>query len=271
MARASVLAIVCLLVTLSGGSAAERTIVFAAASTADALDEVVAGYLEQAGNTEDLDIRVVNAASSTLARQIAAGAPANIYLSANQAWMTYLVDRKLVDGASLAPLLGNALVLIVPEDSLHPANTTVTADDLVDLSRMGRIAIGDPSHVPAGIYARQALQFLEIWPYLQDRLATTADVRAALALVARGEVAAGIVYRSDTVGRKSIRVIGTFPTDSHQSIDYPVALIEVDQRVNDASQANAKLLLDFMRSDPARSVFERHGFTVVGTAGTSAQ
>lgn len=260
---------VTLLATLSMGlaaafhpvaaQAAERVTIFAAASTGAAIDDIAQSYAETEPETEGgaADVRAVYAASSTLARQIAAGAPSDLYLSANQQWMDYLSENDLLEPGRQVTLLGNKLVLIVPKDSSLKTMNRLTSGSLMAL-KGERIAIGDPDHVPAGIYARQALTALGVWSQLEPGAARTADVRAALALVARGEVAAGIVYRSDTVGRASVRVVATFPTDSHAPIVYPLAMVA--GRSDPATNA----FFDYLQGDTAREIFRRYGFRVLG-------
>ena len=179
-----------LLVSLTAPSAlaqgAETPVtIFAAASTTDAVTEIAAAYTAETGGM----LRPVFAASSTLARQIAQAAPADLYLSASIAWMEHLQSEALVDAKSLWPLLANRLVLIAPADSPLQIKLTPQADLGSTLGR-GRMAIGDPAHVPAGIYARQALESLGLWTQVADKLAQSSNVRAALALVERGEAAA---------------------------------------------------------------------------------
>lgn len=227
-------------------------LVFAAASTAAAVEAVAALYGRRAG---DAAVRTVFAASSTLARQIANGAPADIYLSANRKWMDWLADRKLIDPASRRDLFGNRLVLIAPLGSplrLDIRPGFALARHLGD----GRLALADPDHVPAGIYARQALEALGVWHAVGPRAARARDVRGALALVERGAAPAGIVYATDARNSRRVTIAGRFPARTHAPIRYTVALVP---RRNGAAP---RAFLAFLTSKPALAVFARHGFTV---------
>ena len=178
----------------AGPAAAERAVILAAASSAHAIDEVIG--LFEAG-PED---RVVAsyAGTSALARQIESGAPADIFLAANTAWMDHVEALGLIEPGSRQPLAGNRLVFVTGKSDMAPFEPSPSLD-FGALLAGGRLAIGNPDHVPAGIYARQALETLGLWPEAKDRLAPTADVRAALALVARGEAPLGIVYATDAI------------------------------------------------------------------------
>jgi molybdate transport system substrate-binding protein len=246
----------------SGAAGAEEITVFAAASTKDAVEEIAEAYAAAGGG----EVRTVFAASSTLAKQIAQGAPADLYLSANPAWMDYLAERGAVDAASRVDLLGNRLVLIVPQETED--GDAATADlgdlsaaalaDLLDTSLADgrRLAIADPGHVPAGIYARAALEALGLWQSLADRTVRAANVRAALALVDRGEAPVGIVYATDARISSRVRVVGGFPPESHPPIVYPLALV-----AGPAAGA-ARRFYDHLRSEAAAVVFRAHGFLV---------
>lgn len=224
--------------------------IFAAASTTDAVNEIAEAYAAETGRS----IRPVVASSSTLARQIAEGAPADIYLSANVAWMDHLEARGLLAPGTRQPLLSNRLVLIAPADS--PLRLRLSPDlPLRELLGDSRLAVGDPAHVPAGIYARQALEALGLWDQVADRLAQAANVRAALALVDRGEVAAGIVYETDAAIAPRVRVVDAFPDEVTPPIIYPLAVVA--GRDGPAVRA----AYDFLRSETAAAIFSRHGFT----------
>lgn len=228
---------------------AETVTVFAAASTADAMGEAIVLYNE----TENGSVRASFAASSTLARQIENGAPADLYLSASLRWMDYLSERGLIAASSRRRLMGNRLVLVAPRDStleIVPAPGFRLAEALGE----GRLAMGDPDHVPAGIYGRQALEALGVWERVEPRIARTGDARAALALVARGEAAAGIAYATDAAISDAVRVVAEFPADSHAPVSYEAALVAGRESVA------AERFLAFLASGPARRVFRRHGF-----------
>jgi molybdate transport system substrate-binding protein len=226
--------------------------VFAAASLTDALKDI-AQLWQQDGHPA---LRQSFASSSTLARQIEAGAPANLFASADLRWMDYLADRKLIAADTRKNLLSNDLVLILPAS--HPATVTIGPgfDILALLGPNGRIATGDPAHVPVGLYAEQSLRNLGLWDKVEPRLARTEDVRAALLLVERGEAPAGIVYGTDAAASKGVVVAGSFPADSHDPVVYPFAVT----KSGDTPQARA--LLQFIAGPKGTEVFVRHGFKV---------
>ena len=248
-----------LIVTIGapGAARAEPPVtLFAAASTIEAMTAVARAY-EAGGGAR---VRTVFAASSTLARQIAQGAPADLYLSANTAWMDELDGRGALEPGSRIDLLGNTLVLIASKRrpvTLDIAPGFALAGALADR----RLAIGDPAHVPAGIYAKAALVKLGVWPEVSARVAYLGDVRAALAMVDRGEAAAGIVYASDVRNAARIRVVGRFPTASHPAIVYPLAVI--------AGRGRPEVLAfyEFLQTLQARSLFESQGFSAPGGQG----
>ncbi len=249
----SIGALAVLLLALAGSPAsAQDLLVFGAASLRNALDAVIEIY--QAGG--GAPVRASYASSSTLARQIEQGAPADLYLSANPQWMDYLEQRDLLRAGSRADLLGNGLVLVAPLDS----TTTVEIAPGFDLAGAlggGFLAMGDPDHVPAGIYGRAALESLGVWDAVAPRVARADNVRAALALVARGEVPLGVVYSSDAVADDSVKVVGDFPQDSHPPIVYPVAIMA------DSTHPEAADLAAFLQSETAGAIFERFGFTLL--------
>ncbi len=242
-----------LLLPLFSGMArsAEPLTVYAAASLSRALDEVLDAF----GQTHAAPVSANYASSSTLARQIAQGAPADLYLSANLQWMDYLADAGLLANDSRHTLLGNQLVLVTADDSNLAAIKLTPNWDLAASLGDSRLAVGDPDHVPAGRYAMEALQWLGLWPVAEPRLARANNVRGALALVERGEAPLGIVYASDAIGAK-VRVLGHFEPQSHSPIDYPVAI------VRDADSPDARALLAFLQTPAAASIFRRHGFEV---------
>jgi molybdate transport system substrate-binding protein len=232
-----------------------RTVVFAAASLKNALDDVNKACAADAGGATTISY----AASSALARQIESGAPADIFISADLDWMKYLADRKLIKADSEVRLLGNQIALI--------ASRTNTADvkigkgfDLAGLLGGGRLAMADVKAVPAGKYGKAALETLGIWPSVEDKIAQAENVRAALKLVATGEAPLGIVYATDAVAEPDVKVIGTFPEDSHPPIVYPAALTA------GSSDAEAPAFLKCMQTNKARKLFEAQGFTVLTPA-----
>ncbi|MCC7271132.1 MAG: molybdate ABC transporter substrate-binding protein [Alphaproteobacteria bacterium] len=228
-------------------------LVFAAASLKNALDEINAAWRAETGKTA----RISFAASSTLARQVEQGAPADILISADLDWMDWLQQRDLIQPATRVNLLGNRLVLIVP------ASATATVDirpgfDLAGLlGPGGRLAMGETRSVPAGKYGRAALEHLGVWPSVQARIAQAESVRAALVLVARGEAPVGIVYRTDAVAEPGVRVAGTFPEETHPPIIYPVALTRT------AAGSDAAALVAYLRGAAASRLFEKQGLTVL--------
>lgn len=233
-----------------GAQATSRPVtVFAAASLTSALGKLGDDYTNSTG----VPVRFSFAASSTLARQIEAGAGADVFFSADQEWMDYLEQRGRIQKASRHNLLGNRLALIAPADSTIDL-TIAPGFPLVQALGAGRLATGDPDSVPVGRYARQALTSLGVWNNVADRLVRAEDVRHALVFVARGEVPLGIVYETDARVDKRVRLVGLFPPESHLPITYPVAL------TNDAS-AQAARFIEFVRSEAGRSAFEQCGFT----------
>lgn len=237
-------------------TAAEVTL-FAAASTTEAA-EAVAAEAARAGLGP---VRVVVAASSTLARQIEQGAPADLFLSANVAWMDYLEDRGLLAPQSRVALLGNALVLVT--EAGNPLELRLGGPDGTDLAQalgVQRVALGDPSHVPAGIYAKAALESLGLWRDLAPKVAFGGSVRAALALVQRGEAAAGIVYATDARLAPDLKIAGVFASESHPPIVYPLAVVAGRDRPEVAA------VYRYLKGPQAAAIFRDHGFTVAADA-----
>jgi molybdate transport system substrate-binding protein len=237
-----------------GGAAAQSdVVVFAAASTTNAVTEIGKLYADRNLGRVTLSF----ASSSTLAKQIARGAPADVYLSANKKWMDFLEARHLIDKGSRLDLLGNRIVLIAPVGSTLKAIDVAPGFSLARYLGEGmRLSIGDPEHVPAGMYGKQALENLGAWGTVKDRLAPMKDVRAALVLVERGETPLGLVYATDAAISKKVRVVGAFPADSHAPIVYPVAAVA------GGKVAAAKGFIDFLRSPQSRAIFEKYGFDV---------
>ncbi len=224
--------------------------VFAAASMKNALDDVSAAYAARTG----VRIVVSYAASSALAKQIEQGAPADIFVSADTDWMDYAIAKKTINGPTRANLLGNGLVLIAPMDSKFDKVAIGPGFDLAKLAGDGRIASGDVKAVPSGKYAKAALEKLGAWQAAEPKFAMAESVRAALALVARGEAPLGIVYSTDARIEPGVRIVGTFPADSHPAIIYPVA-------ATTAAKPEAAAYLAFLRSSAAKAIFEKYGFS----------
>lgn len=244
--------------SVARGRAADQgaVLVFAAASLKNALDEAIAAY----GAATGAKVTASYAASSALAKQIEQGAPAHLFISADLDWMDYLQERDLIVPETRKNLLGNSLVLVAGKDSKVGEATIGQGFDLAALLGDGRLAVGDVKAVPAGKYAKAALEALGAWGGVQDKLAQAENVRAALALVARGEAPLGIVYRTDAASDPSVRIVGTFPVGSHPPIVYPAAVTKAGEG------GGAPDFLRFLLGAAARSAFERQGFTTVGPA-----
>ncbi len=228
----------------------QRLIVFAAASLKDALDEVNAAYTK----TKAVRVTASYAGSSQLIRQIEQGAPAEVFISADLESMDYGARIKAVQESTRIDLLGNQLVLIAAADAATSDVALGAGFDLAALAGKGRIVTGDVRAVPAGRYAQAALQKLGLWSSVQGKLAMVENVRVALSLVARGEAPLGIVYETDAKAEPKVKVIGVFPADSHPPIVYPAAL-------TGAAKTGGTAYLEFLRSSPARRIFEQRGFT----------
>jgi molybdate transport system substrate-binding protein len=231
---------------------AQNITVFAAASLKESLDDVARQFEAASGNK----VVVSYAASSALAKQIEAGAPADIFISADTDWADYLDTRKLLAAGSRANLLANQLVLIAPTNSTS-ALKIAPSFKLADALGKDRLAMANPDAVPAGKYGKASLEALGVWPSVSDKIARAENVRAALALVSRGETPFGIVYRTDALADKGVKIVDTFPAGTHPDITYPVALIAASK------SASAKALVDFMKADKTRATWEKYGFTVL--------
>jgi molybdate transport system substrate-binding protein len=241
-----------LLLSIAGTSSivrAANVTVFAAASLKEALDAQAKAFEARSGDK----VVVSYAASNALARQIEAGAGADIFVSADIDWMNYLDERKLIAPGTRVNLLRNTLVLVAPADS----KTTLRIAPKFDLDgALGRdkLAMANPDSVPAGKYGRSALEALGVWSAVAPKVARADNVRAALVLVSRGEAPFGIVYATDALADKGVRIVDTFPADTYPPIVYPAAIVAAS-----ASPA-ARPLLDYLRSPSARAVWQTHGF-----------
>ena len=224
--------------------------VFAAASMKNALDDIDTAFTAKTG----VKVAASYAASSTLARQIEQGAPADIFLSADIDWMDYATSKKTINESTRVNLLGNSIVLIAPKDSKIDNVTIGQGFDLAKLAGDGKIATGDVKAVPVGKYAKAALEKLGAWQAAEPKFAMADSVRAALTLVARGEAALGIVYATDAKVEPGVKVVGTFPADSHPPIIYPVA-------ATTTAKPEAQSYLDYLHSSAAKAVLEKYGFT----------
>lgn len=233
-------------------AAADAVTVFAAASLKNALDAANAEWAkESAGQTT-----VSYAASSALAKQIEAGAPADIFISADLAWMDYVAKKKLIKEDTRSNWLGNRIVLVAPKDKAEAVEIK-PGFDLAGLVGDGKLAMGAVNSVPAGKYGKAALEKLGVWSSVEGKVAGAESVRAALALVSRGEAPYGIVYQTDAAADPGVAVVGTFPEDSHPPIIYPVAILSKSRN------ADAAAYLDFLKSDKAAPFFTQQGFTIL--------
>jgi molybdate transport system substrate-binding protein len=223
-------------------------LVFAAASLTNVLGEIARRY----ENSSGVPVKLSFAASSVLARQIEAGSKADVFVSADQEWMDYLQARNLIGKTSRRNVAGNRLVLIAPADSKLVLEIA-PAFKLREALGNGRLSTGDPDTVPVGRYARSALRTLGVWDEIQDRLVRADNVRSAMVFVARGEVPLGIVYATDAAVDPKVRVIDTFPADTHAPITYPAASVR-------GAHAESAAFLEFLGSEPARVTWRRFGF-----------
>lgn len=226
--------------------------VFAAASTTNAVTDI--GRLFESRNPGKF--RVSFASSSTLAKQIEQGAPADVYISANKKWMDYLETKKMVEPGTRVDLLSNRIVLIAPKDSSIDHIDIGPGFDLAGFLGEGRLSMGDPDHVPAGIYGMRALEKLGVWSRVEKKVARSKDVRAALALVERGETPLGQVYATDAAISDKVKVVGVFPLESHPPIVYPVAIVAGHK------SDTAGRFMEFLQSPDAKAVFKKYGFSV---------
>ena len=229
--------------------------VFAAASLKNAMDDV-GGRWAAAGHPAP---KLSFAASNVLEKQIEQGAPADLFFSADLDWMEAAQKAGVVQPATRVDLLANAIVLVAPAEAAAPVDIRA-GFDLAGALHGGRLAMGNVDAVPAGKYGKAALVKLGAWDGVKDHVAQAESVRAALAFVARGETPLGIVYATDAAAEPKVKVVGTFPDDSHPPIVYPVAVTK------DAKSPDAQGFLDFLRGPAARAAFERQGFTVLTTA-----
>jgi molybdate transport system substrate-binding protein len=231
-------------------------VIFAAASLKNALDDIAGQWQRETGKK----VVVSYAASNTLIKQIEQGAPADIFISADLDWMDYGQQKDLIKPDSRSNLLGNRLVLIAPKDSSVSANIQ-PGFDLAALLKGGRLAMGNVDAVPAGKYGKASLEKLGVWDSVKDKIAQAESVRAALLFVSRGEAPLGIVYQTDAAADPGVKVVGTFPENTHPPIIYPVALTK------ESTNADAQAFLNYLRSPAARAAFERQGFAVLGPGG----
>ena len=233
-------------------SAADKIMVFAAASLKNALDAVSEAWKTETGKESVISY----AASSALAKQIQEGAPADIFISADLDWMNNLLESKLIKDGSVVKLLGNQIVLVAPKDST--VQTTIEKGfDLAGLIGGGKLAMGDVKAVPAGKYGKAALESLGVWVSVEHKVAMAENVRAALKLVSTGEAAFGIVYATDANAEPGVKVLGTFPADSHPDIIYPVGIVAA------STADDAAVFVTYLQGAKAQSIFKEQGFTIL--------
>ena len=231
-------------------TAQESITVFAAASLKNALDDVDTAFTKATG----VKVTASYAASSALAKQMESGAPADVFISADLNWMDYVAGKNLIKPESRYNLLGNKLVLIAGTDSKLADVTIAQGFDIAKLAGDGRIAVADVKAVPAGLYAKAALEKLGSWAAAEPKLAQAENVRATLAFVARGETPIGIVYETDAKVEPKVKIVGTFPDGSYPPVTYPVA-------ATSNAKADAVKYLQFLRGGAAKAVFEKYGFS----------
>ena len=223
-------------------------LVFGASSLTNVVDELDRAFTAKT----EVPVKASYAASSVLAKQIEAGAPADVFFSADTDWVDYLDQRKLLKSGTRRNVVGNRLVLIAPSDS--PVKIQIAPHfDLAGALRDGRLATGDPDSVPVGKYAQAALTKLGVWDQVSSKLVRAENVRAALAFVARGEAVLGIVYETDAKAENSVKVVGVFPADPHPPITYPIALT-----IN--AQPDAAKFEAFVTSEAGLKIFRKYGF-----------
>ncbi|HEU0215903.1 MAG TPA: molybdate ABC transporter substrate-binding protein [Stellaceae bacterium] len=242
--------------SVPAGARADDVVVFAAASLKDALDAINADWQKASGKHATISY----AASSALAKQIEAGAPADVFISADLDWMNYVEERKLIVPGTRHNLLGNSLVLIAPAEN-KPAPVDIKPDfPLAKMLDGGKLAMADPNSVPAGKYGKAALTKLGVWDSVSGSVAAAENVRACLLLVARGEAPFGIVYKTDAAIEPKVKIVGTFPADSVPAITYPIAQTAASKN------ADAAAFMTYLRGPDATKQFEHFGFTVLAPA-----
>ncbi len=222
--------------------------VYAASSMTNAIDEIAHNYQDK----YDVTVTPVYGGSSSIARQIMNGAPADVFISANTKWMDYLVDAGSIKGDSVTKLVRNSLVLVAPKSSESVYFDLSNAKEWQTALNGHRLALGNPSSVPAGMYAKESLTTLGVWNVIQSKVAPAKNVRLALALVERGEAPLGVVYKTDAQLTDKVKVVGEFANNTHNAIVYPAAL------VND--RIESRQFFQYLKSDEAKAVFTRYGF-----------
>jgi molybdate transport system substrate-binding protein len=241
------------LALVAAPAAAQDVTVFAAASLKNALDDIAGQWNAETGKKAVISY----AASSALAKQITEGAPADIFISADLAWMDHVERSGVVADGTRKNLLGNSIVLVAPKDSKASVKLSKGVDLAAALGADGKLAMADVAAVPAGKYGKAALKNLGAWDAVEGKVAQSENVRAALALVSRGEAPLGIVYKTDAAADPSVKIVDTFPADSHPEIIYPAA------QLKGGKSADAKAFFDYLGTAKAVAAFEKQGFTVL--------
>lgn len=238
--------------TVSAPLFAGEITVFGAASMTNALQQIADEYSK---NKPDDKIIFSFASSSTLAKQIAEGAPADIFVSANTKWLKFLQEKSLTVTGTEKVLVGNELVMIAPKQSAVQ-NVDIAKGEWLATLNNNYLSVGDPDHVPAGQYMKAAMQKLDLWEKVEDKLARAKDVRAALALVERAESPLGVVYSTDAKQSEKVKIVATFPVGSYPQIEYPVALIK------EHDNQDSRNFYNYLTSAEAKKIFEKYGFSV---------
>lgn len=248
--------------SLSGAAHAQskELVIFAAASLKNALDETAAGWARLSGKPA---AKISYSASNALAKQLEQGAPADIFMSADLDWMDYAAGKNLIKPETRVSLLANRIVLVAAKDSTAKIELK-SGVDLAAALGSGRLAMGNVEAVPAGKYGKAALEKLGGWDKVKDKVAQADNVRAALLLVSRGEAPLGIVYATDAAADPQVKVVATFPEDTHPPIIYPVAV------TRESGNPDALAFLGYLRGAAARAAFERQGFTVLNKPASSS-
>ncbi|EIA3183061.1 TPA: molybdate ABC transporter substrate-binding protein [Vibrio parahaemolyticus] len=222
--------------------------VYAASSMTNAIDEIAQDFKEK----YDVTVTPVYGGSSSIARQIINGAPADVFISANTKWMDYLVDEGVIDSDNVTNLVRNSLVLIAPQSSSLAVFNFADANTWEAALNGSRLALGNPTSVPAGMYAKESLTTLGVWKEIQTKVAPAKNVRLALALVERGEAPLGVVYKTDAQLTNKVKIVGEFASDTHAAIVYPAAV------VNDSTES--RQFFQYLKSEDAKRVFAHYGF-----------
>ncbi|WP_407558534.1 molybdate ABC transporter substrate-binding protein [Vibrio parahaemolyticus] len=222
--------------------------VYAASSMTNAIDEIAQDFKEK----YDVTVTPVYGGSSSIARQIINGAPADVFISANTKWMDYLVDEGVIDGDNVTNLVRNSLVLIAPQTSSLAVFNFADAKAWEAALNGSRLALGNPTSVPAGMYAKESLTTLGVWKEIQTKVAPAKNVRLALALVERGEAPLGVVYKTDAQLTSKVKIVGEFASDTHAAIVYPAAVVK--------DSTESRQFFQYLKSEDAKRVFAHYGF-----------